>query len=78
MYTARAHIIGHNLSQIDANSMGGESGRHVGTTGTGCYKNHEHMLQHSVPLSARDRRRQSSTVPAAAANLLSDIGSPFS
>ncbi|KAA0202515.1 hypothetical protein HAZT_HAZT008525 [Hyalella azteca] len=32
---------GHNLSQADANSTGGESiGQ--GNTGTGCYRNHEH------------------------------------
>ena len=35
--------IGHNLSQVDANSIGGESQR--GTTGTGCFKNHEHGMQ---------------------------------
>ena len=68
---------GHNLSQTDANSTGGESGRHVGHTGTGCYKNHEHsMLQPSALASAsaaattagsRDQRRRLSSVLAAAA-----------
>ncbi len=40
---------GHNLSLIDANSVGGESSRgHVGHTGTGCYKNHEHRSPISI------------------------------
>lgn len=33
---------GHNMSQGDANSIGGESG-HL-HTGTGCYKNHDHAF----------------------------------
>lgn len=34
------------MSQTDAMSTGGESGRggHAGNTGTGCYKNHEHSM----------------------------------
>lgn len=38
--------VGHNMSQTDAMSTGGESGRggHAGNTGTGCFKNHEHSM----------------------------------
>ena len=50
---------GHNLSQTDANSTGGESLRHVGHTGTGCYKNHDHAM---VQPSSR-RRHSPSTQP---------------
>ena len=41
--------LGHNMSQTDANSTGGESGRggHSGHTGTGCYKNHDHSMAHA-------------------------------
>ena len=37
------------MSQTDANSTGGESGRggHTGHTGTGCYRNHEHSMHGS-------------------------------
>ena len=41
--------------------MGGESGRHVGHTGTGCYKNHEHSMLHPAGLGGyRDNRRRQS------------------
>jgi hypothetical protein len=48
--------------------MGGESGRHVGHTGTGCYKNHEHSMLHPAGLGGfRDnRRRQSGGLTVAA------------
>ncbi|XP_059350542.1 uncharacterized protein LOC130693259 isoform X2 [Daphnia carinata] len=60
---------GHNMSQTDGNSMGGESGP-VGHTGTGCYKNHEHSLmlhpQHGaanrlVPATGGQRRQSATT-----------------
>jgi len=51
---------GHNLSQTDANSTGGESLRNVGHTGTGCYKNHEHSM---VQPSSQTRRQLSSSAP---------------
>lgn len=35
--------LGHNMSQADANSLGGESIK-GGQTGTGCYKNHDHHM----------------------------------
>lgn len=43
-------FLGHNMSQTDANSTGGESARggYVGHTGTGCYKNHEHSMLHGT------------------------------
>ncbi|XP_067121099.1 potassium voltage-gated channel subfamily B member 2-like isoform X2 [Centruroides vittatus] len=34
---------GHNVSQVDAGSIGGDSA-HM-HTGTGCFKNHEHIMQ---------------------------------
>jgi len=51
---------GHNLSQTDANSTGGDSLRNVGQTGAGCYKNHEHSIAQP---STQTRRRLSPTAP---------------
>ena len=41
---AHVTLAGHNMSQTDGMSVGGDSGRggHSGNTGTGCYKNHDH------------------------------------
>lgn len=66
------------MSQTDANSTGGESGRggHTGHTGTGCFRNHDHSMhgtnrlmasdvQHHRPSSHAQHRRQSCTAAVA-------------
>lgn len=62
-------FLGHNMSQTDANSMGGESSRggHVGHTGTGCYKNHEHSMLHGQPALAPTPANRSGRRPSAVA-----------
>ncbi|XP_020809725.1 potassium voltage-gated channel protein Shab isoform X2 [Drosophila serrata] len=44
-HALRRSPTGHNLSQTDGNSTEGEStsGRNPATTGTGCYKNYDHV-----------------------------------
>ncbi|EDW25245.1 GL11876 [Drosophila persimilis] len=45
-HALRRSPTGHNLSQTDGNSTEGEStsvSRNPATTGTGCYKNYEHV-----------------------------------
>lgn len=60
--------LGHNMSQTDGNSMGGESGP-VGHTGTGCYKNHDHsMMLHP--------QQHHGTSTAAATNRLVPLNAP--
>ncbi|KAH8379547.1 hypothetical protein KR009_005558 [Drosophila setifemur] len=52
---------GHNLSQTDGNSTEGEStsGRNPATTGTGCYKNYDHVA--NLRNSSLHQRRGSSS-----------------
>ncbi|XP_065572480.1 potassium voltage-gated channel subfamily B member 2-like isoform X2 [Artemia franciscana] len=47
---------GHNLSQLEGVSMGGDSQRHFGGTGTGCFKQHEHALL-ATPKSAINKHQ---------------------
>jgi len=53
--------LGHNMSQVDANSLEGEAREFKPTTtGTGCYKNYDHTLF--------SKSRKNSAVAAAAPN----------
>ncbi|KRF97786.1 uncharacterized protein Dwil_GK16572, isoform B [Drosophila willistoni] len=58
---------GHNLSQTDGNSTEGEStsDRNPATTGTGCYKNYEHIanLRNSNLKHRRGSSSEQDTVP---------------
>nr|pir potassium channel protein shab11 - fruit fly (Drosophila melanogaster) [Drosophila melanogaster] len=58
---------GHNLSQTDGNSTEGEStsGRNPATTGTGCYKNYDHVanLRNSNLHNRRGSSSEQDAVP---------------
>ena len=63
---------GHNMSQVDANSVAGESTR-AGQTGTGCYKNHEHhmgMVKKEQRPDGVGEKDAAATAAAAGTNIL--------
>ncbi|CAG0878714.1 unnamed protein product, partial [Darwinula stevensoni] len=56
---------GHEISEVDANSMGGDSVR-AGHTGTGCYKNHDHSLKRNRLTDSPQSERGHGEFPLAA------------
>ncbi|XP_043649894.1 potassium voltage-gated channel protein Shab isoform X1 [Drosophila teissieri] len=66
-HALRRSPTGHNLSQTDGNSTEGEStsGRNPATTGTGCYKNYDHVanLRNSNLHNRRGSSSEQDAVP---------------